>query len=100
MSEKLFKKLRKLEREKHNLIREYLQTWYTNSITQLFLEDNNGGDIIELKKWGDNHFELIVGRCCVVVLKLEGTITDICDAISELAIKASNETESITTTVG
>ena len=46
-----------------------------NSI--LTLEDNNGGDIIEIVPLGDDIYELKVGHNCVWVVDIYGTVSDI-----------------------
>lgn len=49
------------------------------SSESVYLEDDNGGDFIELEPWGDETYKLTVGQCCVIVLEQEGTISEICE---------------------
>jgi hypothetical protein len=61
----------------------------------VYLEDNRGGDYIAIRNQGDGRFTLEVARCCVYSIRKTGTISEICDWITELTFKLPEGTETV-----
>lgn len=55
-----------------------------------YAEDNNGGDIIEIEYIEGNIFEFKVGNCCVITIKIIGTISEITEKLTEMRYKEIN----------
>ena len=51
---------------------------------RLILEDNKGGDVLEINCWGKNKFEFKVGHHCVWTIQKEGTISEITAYLTKL----------------
>lgn len=48
---------------------------------RVIFEDNNGGDVIEITDWRDGKYTLKIGQCCVWVIDITGTVSEICKGV-------------------
>jgi hypothetical protein len=61
----------------------------------IYLEDNQGGDCIAIRNNGDGKYTFEVARCCVYSMRKTGTISEICDWLTELTFLLPEGTESV-----
>ena len=61
----------------------------------IYLEDNRGGDCITIRSLSDGKYMFEVGRCCVYSMRKTGTISEICEWLSQLTFLLPEGTETV-----
>jgi hypothetical protein len=61
----------------------------------IHLEDNRGGDYIAIRSLGDGKYTFEVARCCVYSMRKTGTISEICEWLTQLTFLLPESTETV-----
>jgi len=61
----------------------------------IYIEDNRGGDYIAIRDNGGGKYTFEVAHCCVYSIRKTGTISEICNWLTELTFLLPEGTETV-----